>query len=208
MVLDDLCPILDPTALPRIISREEAIRHGVAPHVIERRLAAGRWQRILPRTYLTASSATPLSWTDRLNAALAFAGPEALLTGSSALAVAGLRCVPRSPYVVVLVPRTNRRRWRSWVRIRRSERTPESELELGPRRVVIARAAADHAGDLRRLDDARALVSEVVRRQLCHLEELGTELEAAQRNGSALLRQALPRLATALGPRRRRALPG
>ena len=53
MVLDDLCPILDPTALPRIISREEAIRHGVAPHVIERRLAAGRWQRILPRTYLT-----------------------------------------------------------------------------------------------------------------------------------------------------------
>ncbi len=190
-LLDELCPMLDPTALPRILSRAEAVSRGFAPHVIERRLAAGRWQRLLPRTYLTVPSTLPLGWMDRITAALAFAGPESMVTGSTALAVAGIRCVPRLPPVVVLVPRTNRCRSRSWVRIRRTDHLPEPELDVGPRRVSAARAAVDHGGELRRLDDARALVSELVRRRLGTVSELGIELEAGQRNGSAFLRRAI-----------------
>jgi hypothetical protein len=64
-------------------------------------------------------------------------------------------------------------------------------VEPGPRHAEVARAAADHALALRRLDDARALVAMVVRDGRCSIEELTAELEAGPRNGSANLRQAL-----------------
>ena len=44
---------------------------------------------------------------------------------------------------------------------------------------------------LRRIDDVRALVAEVVREHKASLEALATELQAGPRRGSALLRRAL-----------------
>jgi very-short-patch-repair endonuclease len=55
----------------------------------------------------------------------------------------------------------------------------------------VSRAVADVALERRRLDDVRALVSEVVRRRLCTVDELAGELECGPRNGSANLRAAL-----------------
>jgi hypothetical protein len=53
----------DPTALPRITSRADALKAGYSPDAIKYLLATGRWTRLLPRTYLTSDT---LTWVDRL----------------------------------------------------------------------------------------------------------------------------------------------
>lgn len=178
----------DPDALPRVISRTDALARGVSRHAIDRRLASGRWQRVLPHTYLTADS---LGWIDRCRAALCFAGADALISGTAALRLCEVRAAGGDDAVLVLVPPSNRARSTEWVRVRRTARRPERHADLGPRRAEIARAAADFALDARELDNVRALVSEVVRRELCTLDELSHQLRAGPRRGSGLLRQAI-----------------
>lgn len=68
---------------------------------------------------------------------------------------------------------------------------PQRALLPGPRRAPLERAVADLALELTRLDDLRALVTEVVRRQICTVEELAAEYRAGPRNRSAFLRQAI-----------------
>jgi hypothetical protein len=186
--LDELVPLLDSTRPPRVLGRAAALRAGYTPDAIKHRLATGRWQRVLPRTYLTAGT---LLWSDRLAAALVFAGPAALLSGAAALADERLTAVPRPSSVLVLVPKTTHVRSTGWVRIRRTDRLPERALLPGPARVPPARAVADLALERARLDEVRALVAETVRRGLCRVDELTAELEAGPRRGSAHLRRAV-----------------
>lgn len=186
--LDELVPLLDPTAVPRVLGRADALRNGYNPNMIAHRLATAQWRRILPRTYLTVDT---LTWHDRLKAALTFAGPGALLSGAAALADEGLDAIARPSKILVLVPIANRTRSTAWVRIRATRRLPERALRPGPARAPLSRAVADVALERRRLDDVRALISEVVRRRLCTVDELADELECGRRNGSANLRDAL-----------------
>jgi hypothetical protein len=184
-LLDELIPLIDPVALPRVLSRADALRRGYTRSAIEHRLATGRWRRVLPSVYLTADTMT---WTDRLRAALVLAGDEALVTGAAALADQGLRSVPRPDRIVVLVPRTTCTRDAGWVRVRRTHRLPEPALLPGPARAPLSRAVADLALERGRLDDVRALVAQAVRAGLCTVEELQAELLAGPRRGSANLR--------------------
>lgn len=55
----------------------------------------------------------------------------------------------------------------------------------------VARAVADLALGRQRLDDVRALVTEVVRRNLCTADGLAIELAHGPRRNSAFLRQAI-----------------
>jgi very-short-patch-repair endonuclease len=190
--MDDWLPPL-PDATPRVLTRDMALRSGLTQRMIDYRLQSGRWRRVLPRTYLTSDTFT---WLDRQRAALAFAGPGAVLSGAAALAGAGLRSVRRRPdSVLVLVPAENWTRSTEWVRIRRTERLPSPALQPGPACAPIARAVADLTLERRRLDDVRALVTEVVRRELCTVDELMRELIAGPRKGSAHLRLALEEIA-------------
>jgi hypothetical protein len=186
--LDELVPLIDPTALPRVLTRAGALRWGMTPRMIDHRVARGRWRKVLPRTYLTVDT---LTWSDRLAAAIAFAGPGALLSGAAVLHDAGLRNVTRPARLLVLVPRTNRVRSTSWVWIRRTHRLPDADFVPGPPRVSVARAVADQALTLCRIDDVRTVVAEAVRRGLSTVDEIAAELEAGPRNGSGLLRQAV-----------------
>lgn len=188
MDLDAFLPLLDPTADPRVLTRADAFARGYSRRAIDHRVATGRWRRVLPRTYLTVDT---LTWRDRLDAALAFAGPQALLSGAAALADEELRSVRRPDQVLVVVPLSVAVHPHGWVRVRRTARMPERALLPGPRRVPMARAVADLALERRRLDDVRALVTEAVRRDLCTIEELMTELATGPRSGSAFLRQAI-----------------
>lgn len=190
--IDDVAPLFDPTALPRVLSRAEALRRGYSEDAIRHRLRTGRWRVVLPRTYLTSDT---LTWDDRLRAASAFGGPRALLSGAAALDDLGLRSVRRPSALLVLVPSTTRVRSTCWVRIRRTARLPEVELRPGPRRAPVPRAVADLALELGRLDDVRALVADVVRRGLGRPEELERERLAGPRRGSAYLRQAIEEVA-------------
>lgn len=188
MDLDELVPLTDPTALPRVLTRAEGLSRNLTPHMIDYRVATGRWRRVLPRTYLTVDT---LTWPDRLAAAIAFAGAGTLLSGAAVLRDAGLRSTARPARILVLVPRSHRVRSAGWVRIRRTHRIPPPDLVPGPPRVPVARAVADHALTLHRIDDVRTVVAEAVRRRLSTVDEISAELEAGPRNGSALLRQAI-----------------
>lgn len=185
---DRFAPLFDPTALPRVVGRVQAMRLGYSRHAIDRRVAAGRWQRVLPHTYLTGDT---LTWVDRLAAAVAFAGPESMLSGAAVLEYAGLRSVGRPQALLVLVARPNRVRSTAWVQVRRTDRLPSPEQWFGPRRAPIARAVADHLLQLCRIDDARAVVTEAVRTRACTVEELSAQLRDGPRKGSAFLRQTL-----------------
>jgi hypothetical protein len=186
--LDELMPLLDPAALPRVLGRPAALARGLSRHAIDRRVASGQWRRVLPHTYLTSDT---LTWPDRLLAAVTFAGPCAVLTGAAVLHDAGLRAARRPGKLTVLVPERSGARSTAWVRIRRTHRLPEAALAPGPPHVPIARAVADHALTLHGIDDVRTVVAEAVRRRLSTVDEIAAELAAGPRNGSALLRQAV-----------------
>jgi hypothetical protein len=187
--LDRICPLPpDPDALPRVLTRRQALDRGITRRAIARRVDRGRWRRVLPRTYLTVDTFTE---RDRLDAALLFAGPGAALSGAAALRASGVPRVALPDRVLVLVPPGNRTESRSWVQVRRTFRPCTTVQWLGPRRVEVARAIADLALTMRRLDDVRALVARVVQARHCTVEELGVELAAGPRQGSAFLRQAL-----------------
>jgi hypothetical protein len=187
-VEEDLPPFFDPDVLPRVISRADAMTRGMSRHAIDRRVASGRWRRVLPRTYLTADT---LSDLDRLNAALAFAGNGAALSAAAALHASGVRRIAVPHRILVLVPPSNCVASAGWVQVRRSVRPFEFEQWIGPRRVEVARATSDLAVMTRRLDDVRALVARVIQGGHCTLGELGAELAAGPRRGSAHFRQAL-----------------
>jgi hypothetical protein len=158
-----------PDTIPRVLSRAEALQLGFSRRAIEHRLETGRWKLVLPHTYLTSDV---LTWRDRQLAALAYAGPEAVLTGAAALADEGLRCVTRPAVVLVLAPRSATASDRHWVRVRRTSRLPLPALLPGPARAPLSRAVADLALERRRLDDVRTLVAQSVRRGLCTVDEL------------------------------------
>jgi very-short-patch-repair endonuclease len=180
-------PTFDPSALPRVLSRAEAVALGYTPSMIAHQIRSGRWQRVLPRTYLTAGS---LTWPARLTAALTYAGTDAVITAAAALAD-DLRGVARPTRVMVLVPLRSGHRSTGWVQVRPTERLPVRRLAPGPARAPFERAVADLALERRRVDDVRALVTEAVRRRLCTVDELAAELAAGPRRGSAHLRQAI-----------------
>jgi hypothetical protein len=171
-----------------VLSRQEALRRGFTRREIERRLASGKWQRILPRTYFTGGDLTDL---DRAVAALAFAGDGALLSGAAALRESEVRGIRAPRRILVLVPPANRTRSAGWVDVRRTFRPLIQEQWLGLPRVAVARAAADLALATPRLSDVRALVARVVQDRHCTVDELARELEEGPRRGSAHLRRAL-----------------
>lgn len=187
--LDRICPLAPlPDALPRVISCAEAAARGYSGRAIDHRIARGTWRRVLPRTYVTADTFTDL---DRLYAALSYAGAGAALSGAAALLASQVKRIGMPQRVLVLVPPGNCAKSVAWVQVRRTQRAWQAVQGIGPRRVEPARAAADLAVTISRLDDVRALVARVVQDSHCTLAELGAELEAGPRRGSKHLRQAL-----------------
>jgi very-short-patch-repair endonuclease len=160
---------------------------GYSRRQVEGRLASGRWRRVLPHTYLTVDTFT---WRDRLDAALAFTGPHAVLSGAAGLIECGVQ-VPRPVRILVLAPRSSAVRNWGWVQVCHTTRMPEPIRWYGPRRAPVERAVADYARSRRRIDDVRAVVASAVRSGGCTVDELTRELAESPRNGSALLRQAL-----------------
>jgi very-short-patch-repair endonuclease len=130
-------------------------------------------------------------WADRLDAAVAYAGEGAMLSGAAALCGLGLRAVPRPSEVLVLAPpaREPPAASRSYVRIRRTARLPEAAAIPGPPRAHPARAVADLSLELPRLDDVRTVVAQSVRRRLCTIDQIAAALAAGPRRGSAHLRR-------------------
>jgi hypothetical protein len=177
-----------------VITRAQALALGVTTDALKRRLRpGGPWQRLLPRVYLTVTGMAAPGQLDL--AALLFAGPEALLTGSAA--IRGLSLASSNSAVRdVLVPARHSIRSTGFVAVHPTMRMPGKALAVGPIRYAPpARAIADASRQLTDLREVRAMVAAAVQRDKCKISLLAEELDAGPTRGSALLRQVLAEVA-------------
>jgi hypothetical protein len=174
----------------QVISRRQVLASGMTDSALDHRLrAGGPWQRLLPGVFLGVTGAPTSDQRDI--AALLYAGPGSLLTGSAALRLWGVRA-PYTSTIDVLIPESKQRKSAGFVCIRPTARMPEEALSVGPRRLApLARAVGDTARSLTKLTDVRALVAAVVQKGRCTPAELAAELEDGPVQGSALLRIAV-----------------
>lgn len=174
-----------------VIARWQAIRYGFTESQLRHRLRpGGPWQKILPGVYsVETGTVTP---DQRQMAALLYAGPASVLTGAAAVRRHRLDCAGGND-VEVLVPVKSQVTGHGYVHVHRTARMPDSFLST--RRIRYAplpRAAGDAARAMRKPEDVRALVSEVLHRSRdCGVNDLIEELEQGPHAGSAQLRAAI-----------------
>ncbi|MEU4740109.1 hypothetical protein AB0G02_06520 [Actinosynnema sp. NPDC023658] len=170
---------------------------GVPGYVIDLKCRpGGPWQRILPGVLLLGSR--PPTRAQRLRAALAYAGPSAVVTGVDALHAHGLPALPPPTRIHLLQPATTRRSGVEEVVLERTTRRPEVVVRAGlplaePNRATLD--AARHEPDALR---QHHLLATAVRSGLCTVATLTAELDAGSRRGTATARSALKLLSTLL----------
>ena len=176
------------------MSRAQALRAGLSRHAIGYRLrGGGPWRVLLPGVYLTLPG-TPAPG-QRETAAILYAGPRAVITGTAALRFYEFRQVPGQAGAAVdlLIPARSQRASAGWVRVHRTSHMP-SMWATGPatqRYAPPARAVADTARWLTDLREVRALVGDAVQNRHCAIAQLADELRAAGRPNGALLRRVI-----------------
>jgi hypothetical protein len=178
--------------LPEGVARSTELRAaGVSSSAIEARCRpGGPWQRLLPGVLLL-SNGVPTR-RQLLLAAIAYAGPGAVVTGVDALRAAGIRQLAPPEYVHLLLPAERRVTGHDFVQVERTTRVPDVaadglELPFAP----ITRAVLDMARRERDAARLRQLLIEPVRRGLCTVSELRAELDAGSQRGSAAPRAVL-----------------
>jgi hypothetical protein len=143
----------------------------------------------MPGVYLAVTGT--VTRDQREMAALLYAGPRSLITGSAAVRRHRLSS-PGPDLVDVLIPWDRKRQSTAFARMHRTRRMPERGYVAG--KIWFAkppRAVADAARSLVRFDDVRHIVRAAVRQRACTVAELTEELEAGPTVGAGLFREAL-----------------
>jgi hypothetical protein len=174
----------------QVITRQQALLCGMPHSTLDRQIApSGPWQRLLPGVYLAVTGT--VTRDQREMAALLYAGPRSLITGSAAVRRHRLSS-PGPDLVDVLIPWDRKRQSTAFVRMHRTRRMPERGYVTG--KIWFAkppRAVADAARSLVRFDDVRHIVCAAVQQRACTVAELTEELEAGPTVGAGLFREAL-----------------
>lgn len=159
--------------------------------VYRRCLPGGPWQRLLPGIILLNSS--PPSDDQRVVAALAYGGPNTVVTGLEACRRHGFRQteLPPDTGVHLLIPHTQRRKSCEFVTIERSERMPLAIVRDGVPLAPAVRATLDAARRIRATEPVSKLLIEAVQRGRCSPAALAEELELGSPRGTALPRRLL-----------------
>lgn len=142
------------TAQHQVISRTQALEIGIPQSTVNTWCKAeGKWQKLLPGVYLTATGR--IAMEQRQVAALLYAGPQSVITGPVAMRLHRLRC-PGGDAIDVLIPWTARRQSIGFVRVHRTRRMPAFS-RTGPIRFASpARAALAEVRDgIRSVAEAR-----------------------------------------------------
>lgn len=150
------------------------------------RPSGGSWSRPLPGVVLLHRG-TPTA-DERAAAALLYAGPGSVLTGVESLRRHGLRRLPTTDLVHVLVPDDRRRVSAQFVVCERTERLPRPTAGIALPTATLARSLVDASRRTLVLDLVRAMVAEAVQRRLCPQGHILEEVRLAQRRGSARVR--------------------
>ncbi|WP_344882819.1 hypothetical protein [Allokutzneria multivorans] len=133
----------------------------------------------------------PPSVEQRIAAALLYARQDALVTGREACRLHGLRQLPESEKVHLLMSSFRKRISSEFVIVERTTRLPRPQIKGGFPVAPLARAVLDTSRRLRTLDPARALLAEAVQRGRCQMSDLDHELAEGSQRGSAVPRRVL-----------------
>ncbi|MGW4112602.1 hypothetical protein ACWEFJ_17160 [Actinosynnema sp. NPDC004786] len=182
--------------MTHVIKTKDLKAAGVPGYVIDLKCRpGGPWQRLLPGVLLLGSA--PPTRAERLRAAVAYAGPEAVVTGVDALHAHGLRDLPPPPRIHLLQPSTTRRSCTDHVLLERTTRPPQVVSRHGLPLAEPARATLDAARQERDPLRQHHLLATAIRSGLCTVPALAAELDAGSQRGTATPRRALS-LLTAL----------
>lgn len=183
----------------QVLTRAQADACGIPSSTIDDWIRNGsRWQVLLPGVYLTVTG-TPTQ-DQRETAALLYAGTGSVITGPCAVRRHQLAC-PGGNTIDVLVGMKTQRRSTGFVRLRRTKRMPES-LSTGPVRFAgAARAVADAARDMNKLDDVRSVLYGAVQNRVCSVTDLAAELREGPTQGCSVARSVIGELATGIRSR-------
>jgi hypothetical protein len=170
-----------------VITVAELRAHGMTNYAIAARCRpSGPWQRIVRGVVLM--SATRPTRRQRLRAAIAYGGPESVVSGIDAMRAHGVD-VPPLPDVLVLVPARRRLASTTNLAVERTTRPPKpvvlADLPFAP----LARATLDAARRTADHRHQRALLAAAVGR--CSVPVLRAELDAGSQRGSAAVRELL-----------------
>ncbi|RSN63644.1 hypothetical protein DMH01_08020 [Amycolatopsis sp. WAC 04182] len=167
---------------------------GVPSMTCYRRCRPGKpWQRLLPGVVLL-SSGVPTR-RQLIDAALLYAGPDAVVTGAVSCRRQGLRGMPDHPYLLhLLVPLEHKVGSSGHVLIERTTRLPQAIVVDGVPLAPLVRSVLDCCRRLGSRQDVSALLAETVQRGTS-LPELFAELDAGSSRGTAIPREALHRIA-------------
>jgi hypothetical protein len=180
--------------LNAIIERQEGIirrSQALEEMSLDRmRHALGRsWQILMPGVYATFTGF--VSERQRLRAALLYAGDAALLADVTALGRYGVRYLPKSAEIHVLIPASVKRASRDGVLVRRTHRLPLprqiDRLPYCPPERALVEASA-------RICDRRtstAVIADAVQRSIALPERLALELPHLTGRGSNVARAAI-----------------
>lgn len=179
----------------QVAHRRQLLDCGLTAAALRWRVRSGRWQRPLPGVYALFSGS--LTRRQQMIAATLYAGTESRLAGLTALETLGLRYARRDRRIHIVVAPGCRMSSAGFAVITRSRRPDKRALRMGMLTVSSpARATADAARAGPSLREVRAMVAEVVQRELATLDEIAHELAAGPRRGSAHLRAALMEVAS------------
>jgi hypothetical protein len=173
-----------------VIARSQTRKCAMSDAALRHRIREdGPWRVLLPGVYIS-STGTPTA-VQREMAALLYAGPASIITGSSALVFHRIRA-PAAGIVDVLVPHERKRRDAGFVRVHRTSRMPGMIFPVGGLRYApAARAVADTVRGLSDLGEVRDVVASAVQRDRVQVWHLSDELASGSVHGSARFRRVL-----------------
>ncbi|MGY1708884.1 hypothetical protein ACI8AC_05170 [Geodermatophilus sp. SYSU D00758] len=200
-------PPIDHLGQP-VAPRRLLLEAGLSHHRLRTAVESGRWQEPLPGVLVSHSG--PLTLRQRWQAALCYAGADAVLSHRSALLawgarvdearrasrVAGVRGRYAAPsgggLVEITVPHGRHLLSRAFVVVHQSRRPVPpgwvvDRLAVAPP----ARAAVDVAVTAGRRADVDHVVADVLQRELCTVGDLEIEVAALGRRSTPWLRQAV-----------------
>jgi hypothetical protein len=159
------------------------------PTVYRRCAEGGPWQKLLPGVVLLCG--TPPTRRQLVEAALLYAGPDAVVTGAEACHRFSLRAAPKDEHVHLLVPHDRKVHSSDYVIIERTRRLPEPVVRDGVPLAPMARAVLDACRRLRSHEPVSALLTEAVQRGRLQPAHALSELEHGSPRGTAVPRAVL-----------------
>ncbi|HEV8557961.1 MAG TPA: hypothetical protein VGR06_16410 [Actinophytocola sp.] len=166
-----------------VIARWQLNQLDVSDRMIwERTRPGGIWKRLLPGV-ISLHNGDP-SWLQQVEAALRYARRGAMVTGLAAARLYGLRRVPPTDRVHLLVPIDKQPATYGFVVVERTTRPPRPELKGGFPVAPLTRAVLDGSRRLLRQDDVDALIAEAVQKGLTTPRKLADELDTGSRRGA------------------------